>query len=231
MGLMDRTDSLAKKAYESLAQFLLALGTLLFVSAWSFRDWQAWAFLAVFAAGVTLITVYFLKRDPALIERRMKAGAGAETEKRQKIIQTFASLFFFALIAFPGIDRRFGGAHVSPSLVLAGDGLVALGLLIIFFVFKTNSYTSGIIAVEKDQTVISTGPYRVVRHPMYSGALILMAGTPIALGSLWGLLLCIPLAATLVWRLIDEERYLCRHLPGYESYRAKARYRLIPGIY
>jgi protein-S-isoprenylcysteine O-methyltransferase Ste14 len=142
-----------------------------------------------------------------------------------------ASLFFFALIAFPGLDRRFGGARVSLFVALGGDGLVALGLVIIFFVFKANSFISGTIEVEKEQTVISTGPYRFVRHPMYAGALILMAGIPIALGSLWGLLLCIPLAATMVWRLIDEERYLSRHLAGYESYRAKTRYRLIPGIY
>ncbi len=132
---------------------------------------------------------------------------------------------------FPGIDHRFGWSHLSPYVVLAGDALVALGLLIVFFVFKENSYTSAIIEVGKQQTVVSTGPYRVVRHPMYAGALLFMFGIPLGLGSLWGLLFCIPMVAVVVWRLIDEEKYLAKNLAGYVEYCARTRSRLIPWVY
>jgi protein-S-isoprenylcysteine O-methyltransferase Ste14 len=114
---------------------------------------------------------------------------------------------------------------------LAGDGLVLIGLFIVFLVFRENSYTSGIIEVATDQRVISTGPYRIVRHPMYAGAFVLIFGVPLALGSAWGLVCCLPLMAAIVVRLIDEERYLVRHLAGYAEYRERTRYRLIPGLY
>jgi protein-S-isoprenylcysteine O-methyltransferase Ste14 len=223
--------SLRKKAFTGLAQFVVALGAMLFLPAWSLRYWQAWVFWLEFSMLVTLITLYFLRKDPALIERRLKAGPIAEKEKSQKIIQSLANLFFVALVVFPAIDHRVGWSHLSPVPALAGDLAVALGLAIVFFVFQENSYTSGIIEVGKEQTVISTGPYRLVRHPMYAGAILLMLGIPLALGSAWGLLFGVPMIAVIIWRLIDEERYLSRNLRGYTEYCAKTRYRLIPGIY
>jgi protein-S-isoprenylcysteine O-methyltransferase Ste14 len=119
-----------------------------------------------------------MHRDPALLERRLRAGAGAETEKSQKIIQAVANVAFLALIIVPGLDHRFGWSHLPVSVVLTGDGLVVLGLFIVFLVFRENTYTSGIIEVAADQRVISTGPYRVVRHPMYAGALVMILGMP-----------------------------------------------------
>jgi protein-S-isoprenylcysteine O-methyltransferase Ste14 len=123
------------------------------------------------------------------------------------------------------------GAHRTPSAVLAGDLLVLLGLGMVFRVFQENSYTSAIVEVDQGQRVISLGPYRIVRHPMYTGSLFFLAGIPLALASLWGLLLWLPLAATIVWRLVDEERYLSVNLPGYAEYRTKTPFRLVPGIY
>jgi protein-S-isoprenylcysteine O-methyltransferase Ste14 len=228
---MVRPVPLATRAFQGLAQFEIILGALLFLSAWSLSYWQGWVLWAVFSVGVTLITVYFLAKDPALIERRLKAGPRAEREKSQKIIQALANVLFIALIVVPAIDHRFGWSNLSWYVVLAGDALVALGLLIVFFVFKENSFTSATIEVSKEQEVISTGPYRLVRHPMYSGALLLILGIPIGLGSVWGLLLCVPMAAAIVWRLVDEEKYLSINLPGYAEYRAKTRYRLLPRIY
>jgi protein-S-isoprenylcysteine O-methyltransferase Ste14 len=192
---------------------------------------QAWVFLLVFSLSVTTITGYFLKTDPALIERRLSAGPAAEQEKNQKIIQAFASLFFLALIVFPGTDHRFGWSHLPPYLVFAGDGVVALGMAIVFFVFKANSYTSAVIEVSKEQSVVSTGPYLLVRHLMYSGALLLIFGISIALASLWGLLFAIPMTATIIWRLIDEEKCLSQNLPGYIAYSQRTRFRLIPWVY
>jgi protein-S-isoprenylcysteine O-methyltransferase Ste14 len=222
---------LVRRAFQGLVKLLIVMAAILFLSAWSLRYWQGWLFLLVFSSAVTQITVFFLKKDPGLVERRLKAGAAAEKEPAQKIIQAGASFFFLALIAFPGFDHRFGWSHASFAVVLAGDALVALGLWIVFLVFHENRFTSATIEVSHEQQVVSTGPYRFVRHPMYSGALLMLVGVPLALGSLWGLLLFLPVLAVIVLRLINEERFLDAKLPGYREYRAATRYRLIPGIY
>jgi protein-S-isoprenylcysteine O-methyltransferase Ste14 len=237
---VERDRSLGKKVLRRFAVFTPLMGAALFLPAWSLSYWQGWVFLGVFITANTLVTVYFLKKDPALIERRMRDGPRAEKEKSQKIIQVFAQISFIALLAFPGFDERFGWsrrllwAHREVWTVcaaVAGDALVALGLGAVFIVFKANSYASSVIQVSEEQTVVSTGPYRLVRHPMYAGMVVMVIGVPIGLGSVWGLLFCIPLLATLVWRLIEEEKYLARNLPGYDEYREKTRYRLVPGIY
>ena len=228
---MEPAVSLRKRALQGLAQFLVALWALVFLPAWSLRYWEGWVFWLEFSLIVTLITVYFLEKDPGLIERRLKAGPLAEKEKKQKIIQWFASFFFIALIILPGIDHHLGWSYLSLPLIMQGDILVALGLAIVFLVFRENSYTSGTIEVGKEQKVISTGPYRLVRHPMYAGAILLLVGIPLALASSWGLLVCVPMVAVIVWRLTDEENYLSRNLPGYLEYCGKTHYRLVPGIY
>jgi protein-S-isoprenylcysteine O-methyltransferase Ste14 len=228
---MEQSVSLRKRAIVGLTQFIVLLAVLLCLSSWSLRYWQGWIFWFVFSAAVTVITVYFMKRDPALIERRLKAGPAAELRNSQKIIQAFANVFFIALVFFPGLDHRFGWSQLSPWMVIAGDLMVLLGLYIVFLVFRENTFTSGIVEVGKDQAVISTGPYSYVRHPMYAGALILLFGIPLSLGSSWGLLFGLPMIAVIVWRLIDEEKFLATNLSGYAEYRAKTPYRLIPRVY
>jgi len=223
--------SLRKRAFEGLAQFLVALGAFLFLPAWSLRYWQGWVFWFEFSLLVTLITVYFLRKDPALIGRRLKAGPLAEKQNKQKIIQWFANFFFVSLIVFPGLDHHFGWSHTALAAVVVGNALVALGLGVVFLAFRENSYASGTIEVGEEQTIVTTGPYRLVRHPMYSGAILLLIGIPLALGSLWGLLVCVPMVAVIVWRLVDEEKYLSKNLPGYDGYRTTTRYRLVPRIY
>jgi protein-S-isoprenylcysteine O-methyltransferase Ste14 len=119
-----------------------------------------------------------------------------------------------------------------PLFVVAiGDILIITGFYIVFLVFKENTFTSAIIEVSEEQTIISTGPYAIVRHPMYIGALILLLGIPIALGSWWGLFAIVPISAVIVWRLIDEEKFLLENLPGYQQYQQKVRYRLLPFIW
>ena len=143
----------------------------------------------------------------------------------------FTSIGFLALILVPAFDFRFGWPAVPLALVAAGDVLVAVGYSIIFLVYKENTFTSATIEVAEDQKVITTGPYALVRHPMYAGALLYLLGTPLALGSWWGLL---PFAATLpflLWRLFDEEAFLSKNLPGYAEYRDTVRYRLVPGVW
>jgi len=228
---MIQMDSLRKRAFQGLAQFLVALAVLLFLPAWSVRYWQAWVFWFEFSLLVTSITVYLLRNDPGLIERRLKAGPLAEKQKQQKIIQWFANFFFVLLILFPGVDHHFAWSHLVLPAVVVGDVLVALGLGIVFLVFRENSYTSGTIEVSEEQRVVSTGPYCLVRHPMYSGAILLLIGIPVALGSSWGLLVCVPMVGVIVWRLRDEEEYLSKNLPGYVEYCVTTRNRLVPGIY
>jgi protein-S-isoprenylcysteine O-methyltransferase Ste14 len=229
---MDKvTTDLTRKAFFGLAQLVLILGVLLFVPAWSVDFWEAWVFLFIFSIAVIAITLYFLKNDPKLIEGRLKAGPSAEKERRQKIIQAFASLFFILLIVVPAIDHRFHWSHVSIQFVLVGDIFVLLGLLIVFLVFKENSYAAGVIEVGKEQKVISTGPYAIVRHPMYTGALLMLCFVPLSLGSWWGLVFVFPMFVIIVLRLLEEEKFLSKNLPGYEEYRQKTRYRLVPFVW
>jgi protein-S-isoprenylcysteine O-methyltransferase Ste14 len=161
----------------------------------------------------------------------MRGGPTAEKEPTQKIIMLFVSLGFIGLIAFSAFDHRFAWSHMPPYVAIAGDALVVLGWLAIFFVFKENTFTSATVELAPDQRVISTGPYALVRHPMYAGALVMLLGIPIALGSWWGLLVIVAMMPALIWRLSDEERFLARNLPGYVEYQNKVRYRLIPLVW
>ena len=129
------------------------------------------------------------------------------------------------MVSYDDVCGRGGVRHE------AGEGFVAAGWLAIFFVFRENSFSSATIELAPDQTVISTGPYALVRHPMYSGGLIMLLGMPIALGSWWGMLVVIAILPALIWRLFDEERFLARNLPGYAAYQSKVKYRLIPRIW
>lgn len=220
-----------RKAWFWLGALALVFGALIFGAAGDLGFWQGWAFLAVFFGASALITQDLIANDPALLERRLKGGPTQESEPTQRAIMVFASLGFVALLIVPGLDHRFGWSQAPPWIALAGDILVAAGFFVIFLVFKENSFASSTIGVADGQTLVSTGPYAIVRHPMYAGALVYLLGTPLALGSYWGLLVVAALAPVLIWRLVDEERVLERRLPGYSGYKRNAPYRLIPGVY
>ncbi len=219
------------KAWLSLAVLAVVMGLLLFVPAGTVRYWQGWVYLGVFLGAAVLTTLYLSRHDPALLERRLSGGPTAETRPAQKIIMAWTSLGFIALIVVPALDYRFGWSAVPLAGVFAGNVMVAVGFYFIFLVYKENTFTSATIEIAQDQHVISTGPYAIVRHPMYASALLYLAGTPLALGSYWGF---IPLVGTLpflIWRLFDEERFLAQNLPGYTDDQKKVRHRLIPGIW
>lgn len=219
------------RAFRGMLFLIIILATFLFLPAWTLDYREAWIFLAVFFFMVLIITLYLIKRDPKLLERRIKAGPGAEKERSQKIIQSLAGIAFIMIFILSAIDHRFKWSMVPVYLIVAGDFLVALGLLIVFLVFKENSYASATIEVGVEQTLISTGPYSFVRHPMYFGAFVMLMGVPLALGSWWGLLTVIPIMVAIVWRLLDEEIFLEKNLPGYITYRNKVKYRLLPFIW
>jgi protein-S-isoprenylcysteine O-methyltransferase Ste14 len=208
-----------------------AMSALIFIAAGTVDYWQAWVFLSVYFAASILVVGYLMKNDRALLERRMKGGPAAEKEKAQKVIMLFASLGFVALLVVPGLDRRMGWSHVSTPVVIVGDVLVAAAWLIIFIVFRENSFSAATISVASDQRVVSTGPYSIVRHPMYVGGLLLFLGIPLALASYWALAAAAATAPFIVWRIFDEESFLRRNLPGYREYCAKLHWRLIPGVF
>lgn len=222
---------LRRRTLESSAKFIVALGVIIVLPSLSLTYWQGWLYWALFAAFTIGGSLYFLKYDPALVERRLAVGPTAETEKSQKIIMSAASVCVVLLFALPGLDHLFGWSHVPAWLVIAADIAVMLSYGLVCYVLSVNSYAAATITTGADQPVISTGPYAYVRHPMYSGALLMFGLTPLALGSYWSLLLVIPLAAVFAWRLFDEERVLKRDLPGYAAYCDKVRYRLVPGVW
>jgi protein-S-isoprenylcysteine O-methyltransferase Ste14 len=223
--------SLNKRAFGGLLILFLVMASLLFLVGGTLHYWQAWTFLGVYFGASLALTLYLMRRDPALLERRMSGGPFAEKEPVQKIIMSFASFGFIGLIVIPALDHRFGWSHTPLYAVLAGDALVALGWLGIFFVFRENSFTSATIELATDQKVISTGPYAVVRHPMYAAALVMLLGIPLSLGSWCGVLIIVAIIPALIWRLLDEERFLARKLAGYVEYQSKVRYRLLPPIW
>ena len=222
---------LRRRALVSLLRFTVVLAVMIFLPAWSLTYWQGWLFWLNFIACMIVMTLYFLTHDPALVGRRMSAGPTAEKEASQKRIQLFASIIVCALFVVPALDHHFGWSTVPAWVVILGNVLVIAGFWMMFVVFRENSFASAIIEVDAEQRVISTGPYALVRHPMYSGALVMFTGVPLALGSWWGLLLIIPLLAILIVRLLDEERYLLKNLPGYEDYSRNVPHRLVPGVW
>ncbi len=229
--MVDGAAEVTRKAMLGLAQLVIVIGLLVFAPAGTLRFVEGWVMLALFAGSSLAITVYLARKDPALLERRTQAGPVAEKEMSQKVIQGLAGVVFVSTIVVPALDHRFLWSRAPVYAVIAGDAFVALGFFMVFRVFKENTFTSSVIEVAAEQRVIETGPYARVRHPMYAGALVLIAGLPLALGSLVGLVTFVPFAAILVWRLLDEERYLVSHLPGYEAYRRRTRHRLIPHVW
>jgi protein-S-isoprenylcysteine O-methyltransferase Ste14 len=219
------------KAWLWLAAVALVMGALIFGAAGDLWFWRAWVFLAVFTGASALITQYLIGNDPALLERRVKGGPTQETEPTQRLIMVLMSVGFVALIVVPALDRRFGWSQAPPIVAVAGDVMIAVGFFVVFLVFRQNSFTSSTISVGEGQTLVSTGPYAIVRHPMYAGALVYLIGIPLALGSYWGLAVLALMSPILIWRLVDEERVLEQRLPGYSDYKRKVHYRLIPGLY
>jgi protein-S-isoprenylcysteine O-methyltransferase Ste14 len=209
----------------------VALGIMLFLPAWTLAYWQAWVFIVVFMVCVNAIGLYLSVKDPALLERRKKVGPAEEQGTAQKIIMSLAIFTDVSVLIFSALDHRIGWSSVPPAVCLLGDALVAVGLMINLIVFRENSFGGSTVETFDGQKVISTGPYSVIRHPMYAGVLVMVAGVPLALGSWWGLAVLAVTIPALAWRILDEEQLLKRDLPGYAEYLQQVRYRLLPGLW
>lgn len=210
---------------------LAVLGALLFLPAGTLNYWQAWVFIGVFTAATIIPSIYLARTNPAALRRRMRGGPLAEGRAIQKIVIIGAFLDLFAMVVLSVFDHRMGWSSVPAWLCLLGDVLIAAGIGFAMLVIVQNNYAAATVTVETGQFVASRGVYKVVRHPMYVGNVIMMVGIPLALGSYRGLLLVIPGVLVLVSRILDEEKMLTQELGGYREYTQRVRYRLLPYVW
>ena len=225
------TKRLYLRAVRGFLQTLVLLVAAVFLPVWTLHYWQGWACLAAFVVPAAIISVRVAKSDPALLERRMKATAKEEKQAGQKVVQITMSVVFFGSFVLSAFDHRFGWSRVPGWASMAADATMVASMIVLDRVMRANSFASGNIEVADDQKVISTGPYAWVRHPMYTGGILLLVGIPVALGSWWALLLEVPMIGGVVWRLLDEEKFLSRNLAGYTEYLGRVKYRLVPGVW
>jgi len=218
------------KAWFGFVATVVVIALALFLSAGSVHYWQAWVFLAVMIVTSIPVTLYMVN-DPILLEGRTKGGPTVEQRPIQKIIVWILTPSLIGLFVIPGLDYRFSWSSVLLWLSMAGNILVIVSMWMVYYVFKENSFGSASVQVTKEQKVISTGPYAIVRNPMYSCAILYFVGMSFALGSYWALIPCLLLTLGFTWRLFDEEKFLAKDLPGYAEYQAKVRWHLIPGIF
>lgn len=223
-----------KIALQTLASGVFALvlfGVALFWPAGTFHYWQAWVFVSVFMATTIGPSLYLAVRDPAALQRRLHGGPTAETRIVQKIVIWAVTGSAFAAFVLSALDHRFGWSSVPVAVVVLGNILVAVGLILAQTVVFQNSFAGASIQVEDEQPLVSTGLYGLVRHPMYFGAVLMMFGTPLALGSYWALLVSIMAVPIFGVRIADEEKMLRAELAGYDEYTQKVRYRLLPYVW
>lgn len=234
--MMDKRSELTKQDMKALIKkiiirfslLLIILGLLILVPAGTFNYWQFYVYIAVTVIPMTYVMFYFIKNDPRFLERRLKIK---EKEKTQRMIQIVFTFFFLATYIISGFDRRYGWSNIPSTIVLLSNMVSLFGYLIVFFVFKQNSYASRVVEVEHSQKVITTGIYGIVRHPMYVGVIIMWIPIPIALGSYWGLIPVATIPFALILRILNEEKVLCKELSGYAEYCQQTKYRLIPFIW
>ena len=220
-----------KRLIRSSVLGTLVLVAMVFIPAGTLSYWQGWVYLGTSIFASALYTTYLVKYDPALLQRRQQAGPSHEKEPAQKIIVLFMFVAFVALIVLPPLDYRFGWSPVPWYVSVIGNALVALSFYFFYLVSKVNTYAGANVRVEEGQRVIEIGMYGLLRHPMYFGALFLIVGTPLALGSWWTLLLTPVFLLLLYFRIASEEKVLKRDLAGYAEYQRKVRYRLIPFVW
>ena len=220
--------ALKRTVFVRFILILVILGLVFFLSAGTIKYREAWAYIITISIPMIIFGIYMFRHDPKFLERRMKTQ---EKRKQQKLIQKVGALPFLLVYFLPGLDKRFAWSDLPFSIALIGLALVLLGYLVILCVFLTNSYASRVVEVEKEQRVITTGPYALVRHPMYVGVIFFYGVTPIALGSYWAMIPSLLIIPILVFRIKDEEKELLENLAGYREYTQKVKYRLLPFVW
>ena len=222
---------LSAQAWRHTLGSALPFATVLFVSAWTLRYAEAWLYLGIYLVGACFNTAYFLRHDPALVRRRLRAGPGAESLSSQRTIQAITAICLLATFVLAGLDHRWRWSNLPLPAVALADAVLVSAMLLVFAAFRHNSYAASTVEVAPAQAVSVVGPYAWVRHPMYLGSAIAFLATPAALGSAYAWLGAIPATCALVVRLLDEERLLAAQLPGYAAYCTRVRFRLLPGVW
>jgi protein-S-isoprenylcysteine O-methyltransferase Ste14 len=213
------------QAIVRVVMFPVFMGLMVLLPAGTWQYPEAYVYFGTLTLPLIPAMIYFYCKAPSLLEKRMKTK---ERRGAQKVFVLFASLSIVGAFVVPGLDRRFGWSDLPLWIALVADGLVLLGYLFIVYVFKTNAYASRVVEIQRDQKVIASGPYAVVRHPMYLGMIVLYMASPVALGSLWGMIPAALLVPMLVLRIHNEEALLREKLAGYDEYCRKQKFRLIP---
>ena len=220
--------SLRRMVITRFVLVFIVLGLMFFLPAWTYRYWQAWAYMLILVVPMILFVRYLYKNDPELLKRRLRMR---EKQKAQRLVQVLVWPLFLLAFVIPGFDYRLHWSNMPLALVIISEVVVLVSYLFIGLVFRTNSYASRVVEVEKGQKVITTGPYAIVRHPMYLGVLFFYIFSPLSLGSYWALIPTLLIIPILFIRIRGEEKELLENLEGYEEYVIKTKYRLVPGIW
>ena len=207
---------------------MFIMGAMIFVPAWTLDFWEGWVFLFALFIPMFFVFVYMVRHERRLLEKRLNVK---EKREEQKFIQLFNTFLFVASMIIAGLDHRYGWSHVPFWLVIASDMMMLTGYCFFIKTMLHNEYASRVIEVQKGQKIIDTGPYAVVRHPMYAAGILMYMFIPIALGSFWAMIPLLLLPVMLIFRLLDEEKALIKGLKGYKRYMKKVKYRLIPWIW
>jgi protein-S-isoprenylcysteine O-methyltransferase Ste14 len=220
--------ALLTTAFGRLIAGVVFIGGMVFIPAGTFRYWQAWLWLTVLLLPIAVLGVVLAFQDPELLERRMRTG---ERERPQQIVITaFVAVLIVAFIV-PGLDRRWGWSTVPTAVVLLSDLLILAGFALFILTIRENRYASRVIEVQDHQPVIASGPYALIRHPMYLAMTLVLGFSPLALGSWWGAIPCLLIPILLAARIRHEEEMLRKGLPGYEEYTRRVRHRLVPFLW
>lgn len=228
---MNQTMPIAQLVRMTVARvlgFFIFIGLLFFLPAGTLAYWQGWMWMITMTLLMLVTLRYLVKNDPALLERRMRMR---ERRVGQQKLVLVSGLFLTLSFILPGFDIRYGWSQMPVWVAIASNAIVILGYWMVTWVFRVNSYTSRIIEVESGQQVISSGPYAIVRHPMYVGAFLCYGFSPLALGSYWAFIPGVMILPVLIFRILDEEKLLLRDLPGYREYTQRVKYRMLPGIW
>ena len=221
---------------EQVGQFVgdfAAFGLALFLPAGTMAWLAGWIFLLLFFGFLLAINLWLFKHNPGLLQERMRLGT-SDQQGWDKLLFPLLILLFFGWLIFISLDAvRFHWSPVPVWLQLLGAIILLCSFYLLFLTFRENSYLSTVVRIQEDrgQTVVSTGPYHSVRHPMYTAILVFAVGTSLLLGSWYGVLSGLVLVILLARRAMLEERTLRAELPGYAAYMAQVKYRLIPHIW
>ena len=222
------TKQLIRLTYVRFISGIPVLGLAFFLPAGTFNYWEAWVYLVILFVPMFFMMQYLIKNDPALLERRMRTK---EKASEQSLIIKLSYIYFIITFLLPGFDKRFGWSNTPIWLIVVAEAFVLLGYIMVVWVFRMNSYASRTVEVDEEQKVIDSGPYGIVRHPMYVGVTTLYALSPLALGSYWSLIPSMLIIPIIVARILSEEKILVKYLPGYTEYQQRVKYRLIPFVW